>query len=180
MKGSTYVNFEKANMEGLKLIRRNKNSNFGLLIICGCNLGLRISDLIKLTFNQLKQDEIILIEQKTKKKRILQINDNIKSALHYFESDTNFKNGGYCFLSQKGTKYSSQQVNRLLKSYFKGTRISTHSLRKSFGRRVWENNGKSDEALIYLSEIFNHSNMSITRKYLGIRQEELNDIYLNL
>jgi integrase len=180
MNGSTYVNFDKAHMIGLKLIRNSKSSNIGLLIICGCNLGLRISDLVKLTFAQLKKDELILIEQKTKKKRIIQINHNIKDALRYFESDFNYVRGGYCFLSQKGTKYSSQQINRLLKKYFKGERISTHSLRKSFGRRVWENNGKSDEALIYLSEIFNHSSMSITRKYLGIRQEELNDIYLKL
>lgn len=58
--------------------------------------------------------------------------------------------------------------------------ISSHSLRKSFGRRVYENNNESEKSLIYLSELFNHTSLSVTRKYLGIRQEELNDIYMNL
>jgi len=31
-----------------------------------------------------------------------------------------------------------------------------------------------------LSELFNHSTLSITRKYLGLRQEELNEVYLSL
>jgi site-specific recombinase XerD len=35
-------------------------------------------------------------------------------------------------------------------------------------------------ALIYLSEIFNHSSIAVTRRYLGIRQEQLKDIYMNL
>jgi integrase len=72
-------------------------------------------------------------------------------------------------------------MNRKLKNVFKkDTRtlnISSLSLRKSFGRRVYENNGESEKALTYLSELFNHSSQSITRQYLGIRQEELNDIY---
>tara|TARA_R110002051_G_scaffold95783_2_gene165805 strand:- start:1493 stop:1696 length:204 start_codon:yes stop_codon:yes gene_type:complete len=67
-----------------------------------------------------------------------------------------------------------------MKQYFGKNRISSHSLRKSFGRRVWENNGKSDEALTYLSEIFNHQSIAMTRKYLGIRADEIKDIYLNL
>lgn len=180
MTGSKYIDFNKANMKGLKLIRQNENKNFGLLIICGCNLGLRFSDLIKLNFNQLKEKEISIVEVKTKKKRILQVNDNIRYALKYFEDELKFEKGGSCFTSRKGTKYSIQQSNRLLKKHFNSSHISTHSLRKSFGRRVWENNGKSDEALIYLSEIFNHSNISITRRYLGIRQEEINNIYLTL
>jgi len=66
-----------------------------------------------------------------------------------------------------------------MKNYFKG-KVSSHSLRKSFGRRVWENDGESERSLIYLSEIFNHSSIQMTRIYLGIRQEELNEVYLSL
>ena len=66
-----------------------------------------------------------------------------------------------------------------MKKYFKG-KVSSHSLRKSFGRRVWSNDNESERSLIYLSELFNHSSSLTTRIYLGIRQEELNDIYLNL
>lgn len=177
MKGSTYIDFDKANSKGLKLIRSNENPNFGLLIITGINLGLRISDLLSLTFGDLRKDEIIVLEQKTKKRRKLKINDNIKHALRFFENE---KDSFCCFRSQKKSVYSVQQVNRLIKSYFSGSNISSHSLRKSFGRRVWDNNNQSEKALLYLSELFGHQSISTTRKYLGIRQEELDDIYLNL
>jgi site-specific recombinase XerD len=77
--------------------------------------------------------------------------------------------------------YSIQSINRLLKVIFKkeakSLNISTHSMRKSFGRKVYENCGESEKALNYLSELFNHTSLSVTRRYLGIRQEELNNIY---
>ncbi|MBS1589532.1 MAG: hypothetical protein JST52_07960 [Bacteroidetes bacterium] len=58
--------------------------------------------------------------------------------------------------------------------------VSSHFMRKTFGRRVWENNHRSEESLIKLSEVFGHSNIAITRRYLGIRQEEIADVYLQL
>ena len=78
--------------------------------------------------------------------------------------------------------YSIQYVNRLLKEggrdeRIKNKNISSHSLRKSGSRFIWENNGHSDEYLIKLSSILNHSSTSITRRYLGISKEEIKDIY---
>lgn len=181
MTGSTYIEFDKATATAKKLIRSGESPNFGLLVICGINLGLRIDDLLGLTFDQLKKDEFTITEGKTNKQRTLQVNDNIKEALRYFEDNLTYEKGGHPFTSQKGSVYSVQHVNRLMKQHFPTPKnVSSHSLRKSFGRRVWENNGKSDEALLYLSEIFSHSSPAITRKYLGIRAEEIRDIYLNL
>lgn len=182
MIGSTYIDFDTAMNKATKLIRTNDNPNFGLLIIVGINLGMRIGDLLNITFTQLKQKEFTITEEKTGKKRTLQINDNIKDALKYFENDLKYELNGHPFTSQKGSVYSSQHINRLIKKYFpsKSLVYSSHSLRKSFGRRVWDNNKNSDEALIKLSEIFNHSSVSITRKYLGIRAEEIRDVYLSL
>jgi hypothetical protein len=45
-----------------------------------------------------------------------------------------------------------------------------------FGRRVWSNDDESERSPIYLSELFNHSSISTTRGYLGIRLEELDQI----
>jgi integrase len=64
-----------------------------------------------------------------------------------------------------------------MKKYFRKSDITSHSLRKTFGRMVWNVDNQSDRALMYLSELFNHTSASITRRYLGIKQEELNDIY---
>ena len=56
--------------------------------------------------------------------------------------------------------------------------FSTHSLRKTFGRKVVEQAGENSEmALIKLSELFNHSSPMITRRYLGLRHEELMNVY---
>jgi len=41
-------------------------------------------------------------------------------------------------------------------------------------------NGKSEDSLIVLSEMFCHSNMAITRRYLGIRQQQIDNIYMSL
>ncbi len=86
------------------------------------------------------------------------------------------------FLSNRKTVLSRQYINRAIKKMFgkSSLNVSSHSLRKTFGKRVWDNNQQTDSALIYLSEIFNHSSTAITRRYLGIRQEQLKDIYLNL
>jgi integrase len=86
------------------------------------------------------------------------------------------------FKSNQNTILSKQYVNRKLKELFgsKSLSVSTHSLRKTFGRQVWSNNNETDKALLYLSELFNHSSPAITKRYLGIRQEELDDIYMSL
>jgi hypothetical protein len=78
--------------------------------------------------------------------------------------------------------YTLQHTNLLLKQggvdeRIRNKNISTHSLRKSGSRFIWENNGHSDEYLIKLSSILNHSSTSITRRYLGISREEIKDIY---
>ncbi|OAB78764.1 tyrosine-type recombinase/integrase [Cochleicola gelatinilyticus] len=179
MTGSIYIDYNKALHKGLKLIKSKENPNFGLLIICGINLGLRIDDLLQLTFDQLKQDSFTIEEGKTKKKRTLKVNDAIKNALKHFEDDITYQLGGSPFTSQKGSVYSVQHINRLMKKYFKG-KVSSHSLRKSFGRRVWLNDNQSERALVYLSQLLNHSSTHTTRTYLGIQQEELDNIYMNL
>ncbi|MBO6606721.1 MAG: tyrosine-type recombinase/integrase [Psychroserpens sp.] len=175
MIGSDYIEFDRALNTGFRILKSEKQKSFGLLIICGINLGLRIQDLLNLTFEDLRKEKIHIIEGKTKKRRTLIVNDNIKKALNSFDD----LDRGYCFKSQKQTVFSKQQVNRLMKKYFKG-KVSSHSLRKTFGRRVWENDRESERSLIYLSEIFNHSSIQMTRIYLGIRQEELNEVYLSL
>ena len=88
-----------------------------------------------------------------------------------------------CFLSQKKVVYSTQRINVLFKDIKKRYNLkiehfSTHSMRKTFGRKVYESSGENaNMALIKLSEIFNHSNISITKIYLGIREKELLETY---
>ena len=79
--------------------------------------------------------------------------------------------------------YSTQRINVLFKEIKKRYNLkiehfSTHTMRKTFGRKVFESAGENANiALMRLSELFNHSNMSITKIYLGLREQELLETY---
>ena len=86
-------------------------------------------------------------------------------------------------ISQKGTVYTVQRINVMLKEIKKKYRLHIgnfccHSLRKTFGRQDYNMNSDNSElALVKLMELFNHSSVSITKRYLGLRQEELLNTY---
>ena len=176
-----YLNFDSTLNKAIKLIKNDKNYKLGFLVVLGINSGLRISDLLSLKFSDLESDSITLLEKKTNKKRIIRINDNIKNALDLLKTRVEVHEG-FIFTSNQNTVYSTQYVNRKIKELFgaKKLSVSTHSLRKTFGRQVYSNNNETEKALLYLSDLFNHSSPAITKRYLGIRQEELDDIYMSL
>ena len=86
-------------------------------------------------------------------------------------------------VSQKGTVYSVQRINVILKEIKKKYRVkvknfSCHSLRKTCGRQVYTMSGENTElALVKLMELFNHSSVALTKRYLGLRQEEILETY---
>ena len=178
---SDYMNFDSTLNKAMKIIKNEKNYKLGFLVVFGINVGLRITDILKLKFEDLENDSISLVESKTNKKRNIRLNDNIKKAYEVLKTRTEVRSG-FIFTSNQSTVITVQYVNRKLKEMFgtKNIAISSHSLRKTFGRQVWSNNNETDKALLYLSELFNHSSPAITKRYLGIRQEELDDIYMSL
>lgn len=169
----------------VRRLYRDKEYRLSLLIASGSFFGLRISDLLTLTWSMLLDDnKFVIIEKKTNKRREIRINDKFQEhiydcykALHIV--DRNEK----CFLSRKKTVYTVQRINVLFKSIkikynLKIEHFSTHSMRKSFGRKIVEAAGENSEfALIKLSEIFNHADIQTTRRYLGLRTEELLQTY---
>jgi integrase len=58
--------------------------------------------------------------------------------------------------------------------------ISSHTFRKTLGRRVAEVNNFSDRSFLMLSKLFNHSNTTVTRTYLGITETEIFELYDSL
>ena len=170
----------------LSLVRklyRDKEYRLSLLIGCGSFFGLRISDILALTWSMLLDDEkFIIIEKKTGKRR--EINSNFQKHIAdcYMALGITDKTEK-CFISRKKTVYSTQRINVLFKSIkskygLKIEHFSTHSMRKTFGRKVVEAAGENSEfALIKLSELFNHADVMTTRRYLGLRTEELMETY---
>ena len=114
---SDYLNFDSTLNKATKMIKTDRNYKIGFLILFGINTGLRISDILKLRVEDLNQDSLSLIESKTNKKRVIRLNDNIKTAYRLLkERDKNIE--GYVFTSNQKTVYSRQYVNRKLKEVF--------------------------------------------------------------
>ena len=84
--------------------------------------------------------------------------------------------------SQKGKNkaISRIQMYRIIKSAAKflniDGNISCHSLRKTFGYNAY----KSGVSPAMLMELFNHSSFAVTRRYVGIDQDEKDKIFLEL
>jgi integrase len=163
---------------------KDEKYKMSLLIALGCFWGLRISDLTSLKWDQiLNVDEITLIEKKTGKKRVISVNAQLKQHILDCNKKINPIGFQYVFVSQKKGVFTTQRINVMLKE-IKATyklnikNYSSHSFRKTFGRQVFNMSGENSEmALIKLMEIFNHSNMGITKRYLGLKDEEIKEAY---
>lgn len=183
--------------EAMSLIQRlydDGKVRESMLIATGCFLGLRISDILTLKWEDVcsGDTEFSKIEKKTGKSRSIRFNKNyLEHALKCWEY-LGKPIGKYIFESQKSLKdehmtrqCASQILNRIKEEYaIKSARtFSAHSLRKTFGRRVWNQEckkGRGEMALMLLSDVFNHSNVNITKRYLGIRKDEILSVYDSL
>ena len=170
--------------DGKKILQ----SRFLLFISIGCYCGLRASDLLVLKWNDLlDKKQLEVTEKKTGKQRKITLNENLLCIVKkQYQLILPAKSNELIFCNRDGSKsFSIQYVNRKLKDFFIEYKIkvnnpSTHTLRKTFGRRVYEMNYKSEDALITLSHIFNHASIAITRRYIGLQNEKIRDVYLSL
>lgn len=170
-------------------LERDGDYKFCLLIAAGCFLGLRINDLLQLRYYQFENSDILTIqEKKTKKTRRIKINSDLRELMGRIKGKMKVSDSTqYIFVNKYGTKPIDQSyVNVKLKEIFKKyninieTNISSHLFRKTLGRRVLILNHYSNEAVILLMELFSHSSPAITRRYLGLREQEILDVYDSL
>ena len=170
-------------------LEKDENYKFCLLISIGVFTGLRISDLLGLKYSDLLNGETFLIkEKKTQKQRSIKVNKDLKEIIVRIVQKSKVNDlEQLIFLNKYGTKsIDKSYVNVKLKEIVKMYRIrldgnvSTHTFRKTLGRRVMEVNNYSNESLILLMDLFGHSSMSITKLYLGIREQEIHNVYDSL
>lgn len=170
-------------------LRENKKYRWEAYMLLSFSVGLRISDFLNVTWNQaMIQGEVEINEKKTGKYRKIEISaehagrlSEIFDLLHLNEKHLDQP----IMVNKAGAVMSSQYINAELKRIGKAFGISiknfsTHSLRKSFARYVWEEDGCSDKALTLLSEMLNHSSISVTRRYLGITDDEIKEVYRSI
>ena len=177
--------------EAMLLIRKlasDGNWKMSLLISIGCFTGLRISDILALRWEQLlTSEELTIVEKKTQKTRSIKLNPQLRNHItNCYDHILPVGIHSPILVSQKGTTFTIQRINGLLKEikakyHLHINNFSTHSFRKTFGRKVLEMNQDNAElAIVKLMELFNHSSVAITKRYLGLRQQELMSVYDSL
>ena len=160
------------------------------MVTLAMNTSLRISDLLKLQWkdvysfeNNSYKKHIRITEQKTGKETVIAINHEAQSALKKLQdTQKRIEGNTYIFKSRVG---QNQPIGRI--AAFKIIKnaatelgiegiISCHSLRKTFGYHSWKNG--VPPALIM--SIYNHSSLEITKRYLGIEQDDKDAVFLML
>ena len=155
----------------------------------GVNSALRIGDLLNFSWKDVYDfskghflKHIITVEKKTGKKTQIALNQNAIDALTiYKDSLLEIQPTDFLFPGKnKGTALSRCQAFRVLNNAGHELNfeieISCHTLRKTFGYHAWRSG--TQPALLML--IFNHSSFQNTERYLGIDQDEKDQVFLNV
>lgn len=172
---------DKKTLEKMKSYLLKQNQRDYVLFVIGINSGLRISDLLSLSVEDVKGKERITIrERKTKKNKDFPLSDTSKKVIADYLKQQDL-NAGALFPSRKGHKAISRiQAYRILNdaaTYCKiKDKIGTHSLRKTFSYHAFQ----QGVDITIIQKLLNHSAPSVTLRYIGIQQDELDNVYLNL
>lgn len=175
---------DKEKIEEMKEELKKKGTRDFLLFYTGINTGLRISDIVKLNYNDIRNQDgtmkqyITIVEKKTNKIKKFPLCNGLFVEMEKYTK--NMTQGEYLFKSRKGENkpITITQAYRIIVEA--GTKvgltdIGTHTMRKTFG--YWNYQQFHDVAL--LQTIFNHSSPSITLRYIGINQDKIDDSYRN-
>ena len=159
--------------------------NYLLAVLC-LHTALRIGDILRLTWNDVydaKQRRmrpvISITEKKTGKDKTVALNRHIITALErYFAAQAP---GAALIINERTQKAISRiQAYRILRAAAEvlgfSFPVSCHSLRKTFGYHVW----KKGVSPAVIMEIYNHSSLAVTRRYLGVTQDDMNAVYWDL
>lgn len=169
-------------------IKRNLRINLRdkLLFVMGINTGMRVQDILTLRVGDVYGlkigDSISFKEKKTGKENISIVNKEIFHVLEEYLKNGNCLNGDYLFKSRKGKNepLTTYRVTHLVKEWTSAVGLNenfgAHSLRKTWCYHQRKTFGVSWEIL---SKRLNHASPSITRRYLGVQEEEVEEILLN-
>jgi site-specific recombinase XerD len=164
-----------------KYAQRDKN-----LFILGLKTGMRISELLSLTVGDVWQydqpvDMLSLRKQVVKGKkeaRAIPLNKDAKNAIRELKEwlstqVVDLTQDTPLFASQKGGHITRMQAHRILNRAFKKAgltgKLATHSMRKTFGTRVYS----ATKDIMTTKELLGHANVNTTQKYIGVGMDAL-------
>ena len=166
-------------------LKRGQLRNY-VLIVMGLYTALRISDLLRLRWDDVYdfvsgrvRSSVTIVEKKTGKSKTIALNSGIIKALTLYSGAA--RPGAFIIDNKNtGKAISRIQAYRLIRAAAEAlefqNNVSCHSLRKTFGYHAW----KSGISPAVLMDIYNHSSMAVTRRYLGVSQDDRDAVYLGL
>lgn len=160
------------------------------LFVIGINTALRISDLLELKWMDVYdtqtckyRNHIDINEQKTKKHAMIALNTSCIDAIKLLKKHRPFlRDDEYVFCSGKNRHehITRNRAYHIIKDAATDTHvegnISCHSLRKTFGYHAW----KKGTPTALIMNIYNHSSLEITKRYLSINQDDKDDLYYSM
>lgn len=179
---------DRKQLEAVKGYLRGKNKRDYLLFMVGISSALRISDILKLKQKDLwdrkKPTEFLEIqERKTGKYKRFPVTPNLEKAIREFVKEFPEKQqDDYLFTSRKGInrplsrQYVACLLNEVCDLVGIQERFGTHGMRKTWGYWAF----KQGISLDYICIALNHNSIAETKRYLGLLQDDLNQIYLSV
>lgn len=174
---------DKAKIKQLYHYLNGVNSRYGLIFKVGINTGLRIGDILSLKVNDIFNDarqfreHLTIYEQKTKKAKKIKLNETLRKCLSKYVNEQDLFGNDYLFFSQKGGHIGRIQVYKVMKESASALGIDnfgTHSLRKTWGYWTYK---ISKYNIGLIMDTFNHSSVAITLRYIGINQDQKDELY---
>lgn len=156
-------------------LKENNFRNY-LMFEIGIYIGIRISDILNIKVKDVKnKDNLTLREIKTNKEKLMPIPSHLKREINKYIEDMNLQNNDYIFKSKKKkikpiTRVQAYNILKKIANKYNLENIGTHTLRKTFGYHFY----KKTQDVALLMTIFNHSDPSITLRYIGIEQDNVN------
>ena len=176
------------------MLRWANNMRDLLLLELGVNSALRITDLLSLQTKHLFDEQwepkasFTIQERKTKKSNTIVITPKVKATLkQYVQQHPNIMNDpeSYIFYSKKYLPHGTKQLDRRTAWKAINKRCSNIWLKGSFwGHTLRKTRGYQARMqgipLELIQHRLNHSSLRITKLYLGITDQELNEACLKL
>lgn len=184
--GTTQPIREKEEIEALKnyFLERNQIRNYALVVF-GLNVPLRISDILSVKWEDVYNERhktylrhLQITEKKTQKKNCMIMNENVIQALQLLKQEQNVSDcTQYVFLNRRSGNHPISRIQAYLIIHNAAEvlgiqNIGCHSLRKTFGYHAW----KQGVHPALLMSIYNHSSINVTRRYLGIEQQDKDEV----
>ena len=147
------------------------NDRIATALVLEGNLGLRISDIVRLRLADIVNDggrfRLSIVEQKTGEERVFTVPLVIQQYIENYCLRNGIKHSDLIFPI---TTREVQKVLARVCDYLGYEGISTHSFRKWYATEIYKNNGY-DIALV--QRLLQHSSAAVTQRYIGIEPQRI-------